>query len=462
MSDKETDLTRQVYTDDKSLALTFKDWGENEEPPRGKGKCEIVLPFFNQLTKTEQEECLRIFDEVDENLVKYVNTTPSYRDFTNGFPYVIDNLRIILQLPHDDDRRLSDFVKFLMIASLRTMKILNKQNIELLFALREYFDNTSKFLNPDAHRLVKKDSVRKGLEGILYDNFNVSDLRIDLHKEMSALAWYLNFVFFHWQTEPEKTLRILLQEHVVYCHELIVPVVENSVRKIPRNRATTTMIKRIATEILHQYTTGLVSYSGAIALLNGYKKTDSILLRSIRGMFDVNLLDFDNYTFFNYKPDKESLLHTVRQTMVAEKDTNRFTLTVEEFFEKYPYHVNVDDSEQLSGFVQELFKTMPDLSAYIGISPNLYCFIFQLFNKNEERFLEWVSNTKHLKAQTQWLVVNSCYLEFAADFAEEGNTPFSLLLPLYEDEDAFHTIVEDQWEREQRMVQVSSNAMIRL
>ena len=462
MSEKATALTRQVYTDDKKLTLTFKDWENDTTTPLPKTRCEAALPFFNHLTKIEQEECLRIFHEVDEDLVKYVNTTIEHHDQTNGFPYVIDNLRTILQLPHDSDKRLSDFVKFLMIASLRTMKILNKQNIEMLFSLREYFKNTSTFLNPSARRLIQQDDgTRKTLSAILYDNFNVADLRIELHQDNAALAWYLNFVFFHWKIEPEKTLRTLLQEHAVYCHELIVPVVANNVRKTPRNRVTTTMIQRIATEILQQYNTGLVSYSGAIALLNGQKKTDSILLRSIRGMFDVNLLDFDNYAFFNYKPDKESLLHTIRQTMVAEKDANRFTLTVEEFFEKYPYRVNVDDSEQLSLFTKELFNTMPDLSAYIGISLNLYCFVFQLLNKNEERFLEWVSNTKHLKNQTQWLVVNSCYLEFASDFTEEGNTPFSLLLSLYEDEDAFHTIVEEQWEREQRMVQVS-NAMLKL
>lgn len=461
MSVKGTVSGRQIVIDKKGITLTFKDWGENEETPRQRERCEVAVPFFNQLTKTEQEECLRIFGEVDEDLVKYVNTTVEYRDHTNGFPYVIDNLRIILQLPDDNDKRLSDFVKFLMIASLRTMKILNKQNIELIFSLREYFDNTSTFLNPAARRIIKQDGARSELNAILYDNFNVADLRIELHQDNAALAWYLNFVFFHWKVEPEKTLRILLQEHSVYCHELLVPVVANSVRKTPRNRATTTMIKRIATEILYQYTTGLVSYSGAIALLNGHKKTDILLLRSIRGMFDVSLLDFDNYAFFNYKPDKESLLHMVRQTMVAEKDTNHFTLTVEEFFEKYPYRVNTADMECVNKFAKKLFKTMPDLSAYIGISPNLYCFVFQLLNKNEERFLEWVSNTKHLKPQTQWLVVDSCYLEFAADFAEEGNTPFSLLLPLYEDEDAFHTIAEDQWEHEQRMVQVSSNVMLK-
>lgn len=457
MSVKEALLERQVIINKDGTALTFKNWGSHETTPLKKEQCEVVLPFFHHLTKAEQQECLRIFHEVDEELVECIETTVEFREHVNGFSYVIDNLRVILQLPNDNNKKLSDFVKFLMIASLRTMKILNKQNIELLFAMRGYFNISSTFLNESSRkfakprRVTKQGGVRKRLEAILYDNFNVADFRIELHQDNAALAWYLNFVFFHWKVEPEKTLRTLLQEHAVYCHELVVPVVANSVRKTPRNRVTTTMIKRIATEILQQYTTGLVSYSGAIALLNGHKKTDILLLRSIRGMFDVNLLDFDNYVFFTYKPTKEIYPTSPFTNLLHEYTTVTCVLSVEEFFEKYPYHVNVDDSEQWSDFVHELFNTMPDLSSYISISRNLYVFIFQMFDKNEQRFLEWVQNTKHLKAQTQQLIVNSCYLEFAADFAREENIPFSLLLPLYEEDKAFYSIAEDQWEREEKM-----------
>lgn len=118
MSVKGTVSGRQVVIDKKDITLMFKDWGENEETPRQRERCEVAVLFFNQLTKTEQEECLRIFDEVDADLVKCVNTTVEYRDHTNGFSYVIDNLRIILQLPDDNDKRLNEFTKGSVICSM--------------------------------------------------------------------------------------------------------------------------------------------------------------------------------------------------------------------------------------------------------------------------------------------------------------------------------------------------------
>lgn len=456
MSVKEALLERQVIISKDGTALTFKNWGSHEATPLPKNRCEAVLPFFHHLTKAEQQECLRIFHEVDEELVKCIKTTVEFREHVNGFSYVIDNLRVILQLPNDNNKKLSDFVKFLMIASLRTMKILNKQNIELLFAMRGYFNISSTFLNESSRkfakprRVTKQGGVRKRLDAVLCDNFNVADFRIDYSESASAMAWYLNFVFFHWKVEPEKTLRTLLHEHAVYRYELSIPVVGIEEMKKPRDRAITRVIERIASEMLHQYSVGLIAYSDVFSLLNG-RKTNVSFLRNMMGIFDVNLLDFDNYAFFTYKPTKEIYPTSPFTNLLHEYTTDTCVLSVEEFFERYPYRVNAADADRLHGLAKELFKTLPDLSSYISISRNLYVFIFQMFDKNEQRFLEWVQNTKHLKAQTQQLIVNSCYLEFAADFAREENTPFSLLLPLYEEDEAFYSIVEDQWEREGRM-----------
>lgn len=174
----------------------------------------VKVPYFNVLSKVEQDDVLRICRSVNTDFfAEFINYNyDNVRQEENGYSYVVDNVRYILSLPETGSD--SVVMKFLLLSAVGKMKFLSKRNIDLFFV--------------ESHRVMKtldlvKETGRKlSLEKIfaLFDRELSLTIKGPLYLKNSEELFYVRMILVRWLNNAHLSFREIVMMQVVFGHEL--------------------------------------------------------------------------------------------------------------------------------------------------------------------------------------------------------------------------------------------------
>lgn len=174
----------------------------------------VKVPYFNVLSKVEQDEVLRIFRSVDLGFfAEFINYHyDNIRQEENSYSYVVDNVRYILSLPETGSA--SVVMKFLLLSAVGKMKFLSKRNIDLFFVES---DRVMKTLDS-----VKETGRKISLEKIfaLFDRELSLTIKGPLYLKNSEELFYLRMILVRWLNNAHLSFRETVMMQVVFGHEL--------------------------------------------------------------------------------------------------------------------------------------------------------------------------------------------------------------------------------------------------